>query len=69
MTCGWPGGEILVALPAFSLPEWSSDRTSKHNGHVVIIKGILGLHVESIQKLLNMKISVDTDDDLRLARR
>ena len=36
---------------------------------MVIIKGILGLHIESIQKLLNMKISVDTDDDLRLVRR
>ena len=36
---------------------------------VVIIEGILVLHIESLRELLNMKIFVDTDDDLRLARR
>ncbi|BDA43816.1 Uridine kinase-like protein 4 [Coccomyxa sp. Obi] len=36
---------------------------------VVIIEGILVLHIEEIRSLLNMKIFVDTDDDLRLARR
>ena len=38
-------------------------------GEVVIIEGILVLHMEEIRKELNMKIFVDTDDDLRLARR
>lgn len=36
---------------------------------VVIIEGILVLHIEEIRSLLNMQIFVDTDDDLRLARR
>lgn len=36
---------------------------------VVIIEGILVLHMEPVRSLLNMKIFVDTDDDVRLARR
>mmetsp|Transcript_27370 Transcript_27370/g.48754 ORF Transcript_27370/g.48754 Transcript_27370/m.48754 type:complete len:475 (-) Transcript_27370:516-1940(-) len=36
---------------------------------VIILEGILVLHMERIRKLLNMKIFVDTDDDVRLARR
>lgn len=36
---------------------------------VVIIEGILVLHIASIRGMLNMKIYVDTDDDVRLARR
>ena len=36
---------------------------------VVIVEGILVLHMELVRSLLNMKIFVDTDDDVRLARR
>lgn len=36
---------------------------------VVIIEGILVLHSEPIRQLVNMRIYVDTDDDVRLARR
>ena len=36
---------------------------------VIIIEGILVLAIEEIRKLCHMKIFVDTDDDLRLARR
>ena len=36
---------------------------------VVIIEGILVLHMEEIRSLLNMRVFVDTDDDVRLARR
>lgn len=36
---------------------------------VVIIEGILVLHEERLRDMLNMKIFVDTDDDVRLARR
>ena len=36
---------------------------------VIIIEGILILHIPEIRELLNMKIFVDTDDDVRLARR
>ncbi|MEW5300765.1 MAG: hypothetical protein WDW36_003672 [Sanguina aurantia] len=36
---------------------------------VVIVEGILVLHMLSIRKMLNMCVFVDTDDDVRLARR
>lgn len=36
---------------------------------VVIVEGILVLAMEEIRGQLNMKIYVDTDDDVRLARR
>ena len=36
---------------------------------MVIIEGILVLHMEAVLEKLNMKIYVDTDDDVRLARR
>ena len=36
---------------------------------VVIIEGILVLHMPEIRQMLNMKVYVDTDDDVRLARR
>lgn len=36
---------------------------------VVLIEGILVLHIAAVRELLNMKIYVDTDDDVRLARR
>lgn len=36
---------------------------------VVVVEGILVLHIDEIQKRLNMRVFVDTDDDVRLARR
>ncbi len=36
---------------------------------VVVIEGILVLAMEEVREQLNMKIYVDTDDDVRLARR
>jgi uridine kinase len=36
---------------------------------VVIVEGILTLYHPEVRKLLDMKIYVDTDDDVRLARR
>ncbi|PRW58534.1 uridine kinase chloroplastic [Chlorella sorokiniana] len=36
---------------------------------VVVLEGILVLHMEEIREMLNMKVYVDTDDDVRLARR
>jgi uridine kinase len=40
-----------------------------HPADVVVMEGILTLHVPEILKRANMKIFVDTDDDLRLTRR
>lgn len=36
---------------------------------VIIVEGILALHMEEIRPYLNMKVYVDTDDDVRLGRR
>ena len=36
---------------------------------VVIVEGTLVLHFRAIRDLLSMKVFVDTDDDVRLARR
>lgn len=36
---------------------------------MIIIEGILVLHIPEIRDMCNMKIFVDTDDDVRLARR
>ena len=40
-----------------------------HPGDVIIFEGILTLAMDNVRDLLNMKIFVDTDDDVRLARR
>ena len=40
-----------------------------HPADVVIVEGILVLHMPEVRALLNMKVYVDTDDDVRLARR
>lgn len=49
----------LFRLPCLQVPP----------ADVVIIEGILVLHMEEIRAMLNMKVYVDTDDDVRLARR
>ena len=36
---------------------------------VIIVEGIMVLHMPEVRELLNMKVYVDTDDDVRLARR
>lgn len=36
---------------------------------VIIVEGIMVLHMEEVRALCNMKVFVDTDDDVRLARR
>lgn len=36
---------------------------------VIVIEGILVLHIPEVCSRLNMKVYVDTDDDVRLARR
>ena len=40
-----------------------------HPSDVVIVEGTLVLHFRAIRDLLSMKVFVDTDDDVRLARR
>jgi len=55
--------------------DFVTSRRSRHQTRtvapcdVVILEGILVLHCEEILKRCNMKVFVDTDDDVRLARR
>jgi uridine kinase len=66
----------LQAMRAVEVPEYDfvrhqrSARTQRvEPADVVIIEGILVLHEPLVCGMLNMKIFVDTDDDVRLARR
>lgn len=40
-----------------------------YGANVIIFEGILAFHSPEILKLLDMKVFVDTDADIRLARR
>ena len=60
---------VEVPIYDFSTHQRSNEVRRVEPADVVIIEGILVLHIESIRQMLNMKIFVDTDDDLRLARR
>jgi uridine kinase len=53
----------------FSSPPCRSETRLIQPADVVVIEGILVLHMEEIRDMLNMKVYVDTDDDVRLARR
>lgn len=60
-----------VDIPVYDFKTHQRAATTRHidPGDVVIIEGILILHIPEIREMLNMKIFVDTDDDVRLARR
>jgi len=61
---------VKIPVYDFTTHQRSETETKLVNpGEVVIIEGIMVLHMEEVRKALNMKIFVDTDDDLRLARR
>lgn len=60
---------VQVPVYDFSLHQRAQETRRVEPADVVIIEGILVLHMESVRNLLNMKIFVDTDDDVRLARR
>ena len=60
---------VHIPIYDFKTHQRSSETKLVNPGEVVIIEGILVLHIEEIRKELNMKIFVDTDDDVRLARR
>ena len=46
-----------------------SKTVSMYGANVIIFEGILAFHEESIRDMLDMKVFVDTDSDVRLARR
>ena len=60
---------VQVPVYDFTSHQRAQETRRVEPADVVIIEGILVLHSEPVRKLLNMKIYVDTDDDVRLARR
>ena len=61
---------VQVPVYDFKTHQRSKEETRRvEPADVVIVEGILVLHMELVRSLLNMKIFVDTDDDVRLARR
>ena len=60
-----------VDIPVYDFVTHSRSDEKIHieSGDVIIIEGILVLAMEEIRAMCHMKVFVDTDDDLRLARR
>ncbi|KAL5998216.1 hypothetical protein ACLOJK_009154 [Asimina triloba] len=60
-----------VSLPNYDFKAHERSGTARqvNPSGVIILEGILVLHDPRVRNLMNMKIFVDTDSDLRLARR
>jgi len=64
------GDAVEVPVYDFIASKRCSDRVRHiYPADVVVVEGILVFHIPLILERLNMKIFVDTDDDVRLARR
>mmetsp|Transcript_7841 Transcript_7841/g.20885 ORF Transcript_7841/g.20885 Transcript_7841/m.20885 type:complete len:520 (+) Transcript_7841:226-1785(+) len=63
------GKSVEVPVYNFATHTRSVDTRHVEPADVIILEGILVLALEELRGLLNMKIYVDTDDDVRLARR
>ena len=60
---------IDVPVYDFNRHQRSTETRRVEPADVVLLEGILVLSMKSLRRFLNMKIFVDTDDDVRLARR
>ncbi|KAL2332865.1 hypothetical protein Fmac_014078 [Flemingia macrophylla] len=59
-----------VDIPKYDFKSYKSDVLRRVNpADVIILEGILVFHDPRVRELMNMKIFVDTDADVRLARR
>lgn len=60
-----------VEVPIYNFITHSREPTTKtmYGANVIIFEGILVFHSPEVLKLLDMKVFVDTDADIRLARR
>ncbi|XP_050323658.1 uridine-cytidine kinase-like 1 isoform X1 [Bactrocera neohumeralis] len=61
----------MVEVPIYNFVTHSRESKTKtmYGANVIIFEGILAFHSPEILKLLDMKVFVDTDADIRLARR
>lgn len=63
------GGAIEKPVYDYEQHTRSSETIIEHSQEVIIVEGILILDSERIRDLMDIKIYVETDDDIRLARR
>ncbi|ORZ03416.1 uracil phosphoribosyltransferase-domain-containing protein [Syncephalastrum racemosum] len=63
------GKSVDIPIYNFSLHARESKTTRIYGANVVIFEGIYGLYDKRIRDLMNLKVFVDTDADIRLARR
>jgi uridine kinase len=60
---------VYVPIYDFKTHSRAVETQKVEPGDVIIFEGILTLAMDKVRELANMKIFVDTDDDVRLARR
>lgn len=60
-----------VEVPIYNFVTHSRETNTKtmYGANVIIFEGILVFHSQEILDLMDMKVFVDTDADIRLARR
>jgi len=61
-----------VDVPVYDFTRHARDETRARRvepADVVVVEGILVLQMPEVREFLNMRVFVDTDDDVRLARR
>lgn len=60
-----------IEKPIYDFVEYNRTKNTEliHSKQIIIVEGILILAIEKIRNLLDMKVFVDTDDDIRLLRR
>ncbi|KAG2225156.1 hypothetical protein INT45_009485 [Circinella minor] len=63
------GKSVNIPIYDFSLHARSDKTTTIYGANVIIFEGIYGLYDKKIRDLMDLKIFVDTDADIRLARR
>ena len=63
------GQTIEIPIYDFSTHSRSKDTKNVHPHRVIIVEGILTLHYAILRELMDIKIFVDTPDDIRFIRR
>ena len=63
------GIKVNVPIYDFTTHSRIEDTTTVYGANVVIFEGIFALYDERVRNMMDMKLFVDTDDDVRLARR
>jgi len=61
--------KVEVPIYNFVTHRRETKTVSMYGANVIIFEGILAFHMENIRNILDMKVFVETDSDVRLARR